>query len=155
MNESECALRLRKRWPAGFITTYLSYAGIWNGTEVIRSKAHNLRNLITVTVYELGKPLIYTFILISFARPIKVWREVTYNDHVRNCYIGFGVEERLKSECRLVIDLIELYNLIREDADLDIVVIVIIISWNKGNQPGFKTVVIAVKETQQYREIDG
>lgn len=141
--------------PSGFITTYLSYAGIWNGTKVIRSKAYYLRNLATVTVYERGKPLIYTFILISFAKLIKVWREVTYNDHVRNCYIRFGVEERLKSECRLVINLIELYNLIREDADLGIVVIVIIRTWSTRNQPGSKTVVIAVKGTKQYREIDG
>ena len=106
--------------PSGFITTYISYAGIWNGTKVIRSKAYNLRNLATVTVYELGKPLIYTSTLRSIARPIKVRREVRYNDHVRNCHTRFAVEERLKSECRLVIDLIELYNSIREDADLDI-----------------------------------
>ena len=126
--------------PYGFITSYLSYAGIWNGTNVIRSKAYNLRNLETVTVYEPGKPPICTLKFERYSKSFKNQREVTYNDPVRNCYIRIGAEERLKSECRLIKYLIEFYNSIREDADLDIVVIVIIISWNTETSPDSKLV---------------
>lgn len=80
---------------------------------------------------ELGKPS--AFITIS--------KEVTYkNFQIRNCYIELRVEERLKSECRLVIDLIESSDSIREDADLDIVVIVITSKLKQNSiQFGFKT----------------
>lgn len=122
----------------------------WN--KVIRSKAYNLRSLVTVTVCELGKPSIHTSIGQNLAKFYQYQREVTYKDSIWNCYIGFRVEERLKSECRLVIDLIESNDLIREEADLDIVVVVI---KTKLASPGSKLLVIAIKETKQYREIDG
>jgi len=90
-------------------------------------------------VRELGKPS--AFITIHYGlRPITISKEVTYkNFKIRNCYIELRVEERLKSERRSVIDLIKSFDSIREDADLDIVVIVIT-SKLKQNliQPGFK-----------------
>lgn len=121
-----------------FIATYFSYAEIWNGTKVVRSKAYYLRSLVTVTVCEHGKPSIHTSIGQNLAKFYQYQREVTYKESIWNCYIGFRVEESLKSKCRLVIDLIESYDLIREEADLDVVVVVIKIFWSKISQPGFK-----------------
>jgi hypothetical protein len=93
------------------ITTYSSYAGIRIGMNVIRSKAYYLRDKVKVLISELGKPLIP-----SRLKCLKRWYIKTI---IWKYHIEFRVEDRSKSECRSLIDLIEPNGLIREDADLN------------------------------------